>query len=132
LEISDCAGKRLATSLVPHPIRSWLGFFAEIQNRCDDLLNGNFLHAAKIDRALAEEAGTAFDFLADDFAARASGTSEDGFCGAENGDERSAYEVGEVQGACVIGQEAAQLGEQIHQLTERGFSSEVGDIGQAI
>ena len=108
------------------------GTFFEFEDGGNDFLHGDFCHAAEVDGAFAEEAGAAFHFLANDLAARASGTGQDGFCGSENGDERCADEVGEVHGAGVVGQEAAELGEQIHQLAECGFSCEVGDIWEAV
>lgn len=104
------------------------GAFFEIEDGGNDFLHGDFFHAAEVDRAFAEEAGAAFHFLADDFAAGAAGASEDGFGGAENSDQRCADEVGEVHGAGVVGQETAELRKQIHQLAERRLSCEVGDI----
>ncbi len=108
------------------------GIFFEVQDGRDDLFHRDFLHAAEVDRALAKEAGTAFHFLSDDLTTRTARTGERGFGGSENGHKRGPDKVGEVHGAGVIGEESAQLGEEIHEFAERGFSCEVGDMSEAI
>ena len=66
------------------PISSARGLlFSEGQDGFDNFFHRDVLHAAEVDRALAQEAGAALGFLADHDAARAAGAGEGWFGGAD-------------------------------------------------
>ena len=77
------------------PIPSARGLlFSEGQDGFDHFFHRDVLHAAEVDRALAQEAGAALGFLADHDAARAAGTGEGGLGGAKQRGERGSDEIG--------------------------------------
>ena len=79
-----------------------LPFFQKGGNGLDYFLDGDGFHAAEIDGAFAEKAGTAFDLMAMDFVTRAERTGEMRLRRAEDGDDRHSEEGGEVHRAGIV------------------------------
>ena len=72
--------------------------------RLRDGVGGDLVHAAEVERAIAQEARAAFDLVPDDVASRSARAGERGLGRAEDRDERDAEEIREVHCAGVIGE----------------------------
>lgn len=100
-----------------------------------DHLNGDGLHAAKINGTLPKEAGAAFNLMAQNlvgrgcFAARA---SKGWFGGAENSHHGEANEIGEMHGAGVVGEQEGESFELSNEFGKGGFSAEVFNLAVKI
>lgn len=100
-------------------------------NCLDDFFHRDFLHAAKIDGALAKKAGTALDLLADHHAARTTRAGECRFRGPENRHQRSPNKIGEMHRACIVRNKNRNSRQEIHQIFKSGFTRQIGNVGYA-
>src|SRR5437588_10154099 len=97
-------------------------------NSGDNFLDADRFHAAKINRAFAEEAGAAFDLVAQNTMSGAEGTGETRLGRTEDGDDGNAQERRQVHGASVVGEKQRAFAQLGRELIERRFADAIQTV----